>query len=63
MKNSTIMRGYTGLHAFFPTTAKNVQEIEPTHSISIAGSERVDAPTRARVLSKRNARHARRLAH
>ena len=63
MKNLNIMRGYTGLQAFFPTTSRNVQEIEPTNLVSIAKSKDSVESVRLRVLTQRNARRARRFAH
>ena len=63
MKNLNIMRGYTGLQAFFPTTSSNVQEIEPTNTVSIAKRDDSVESARPRVLTQRNARRARRFAH
>jgi len=63
MKNSMIMRGYAGLQAFFPTTSVNVQEIEPTHKVTVAVSDAAIEAGRPRVLTQRTARWARRLAH
>lgn len=63
MKTNPIMRGYTGLHAFFPTIGRNVQEVEPTSSVSVASSPLVVETDTPRLLTKRNARWARRIAH
>lgn len=63
MKNSMIMRGYTGLQAFFPTTSDNVQEVAPTNKVSIAVSDASVEAERPRVLTQRSARWTRRLAH
>ena len=63
MKSNSIMRGYTGLQAFFPTVGRNVQEIEPVSPVAVAGSAiDVEADT-PRLLTKRNARWTRRIAH
>ncbi|MEM7328848.1 MAG: hypothetical protein AAF437_08930 [Pseudomonadota bacterium] len=63
MKTLNIMRGYTGLQAFFPTTSDNVQEIAPTSKVSISKSDASIEASRPRVLAQRAARHARRFAH
>ncbi|NQY13182.1 MAG: hypothetical protein HRT81_04880 [Henriciella sp.] len=63
MKNLNVMRGYTGLQAFFPTTSNNVQEIEPTNTVSVVKSDDTIESARPRVLTQRNARRARRFAH
>lgn len=63
MKTVNILRGYSGLQAFFPVVKENVQETTPTLQVRPAtGSD--DALTyRPRVLSQRSARTARRAAH
>lgn len=63
MKNISIMRGYAGLQAFFPSTSKNVQEIVPTNKVLVAGDTSEIVADRPRVLTQRNARNARRAAH
>lgn len=63
MKTLNIMRGYTGLQAFFPTTSDNVQEVTPVSKISISGSDASIVADRPRILTQRTARHARRFAH
>ncbi|MEO1554622.1 MAG: hypothetical protein AAFR82_11890 [Pseudomonadota bacterium] len=63
MKTLNIMRGYTGLQAFFPMTSDNVQEITPTNKITISNGDASIEASRPRVLTQRNARHARRIAH
>ena len=67
MKNVMIARGYAGLQALFPMIGSrkaetvNVQEITPVTPVRVADA--VPAKTeRTRVLAKRNARFARRLA-
>ena len=63
MKNINILRGYTGLHAFFPSIAKNVQEVQPVNKTTISVTADVSDVDRPHVLSKRSARWARRTAH
>jgi hypothetical protein len=63
MKSVNILRGYSGLQAFFPVVKENVQEAAPTLQVRPAVAS-ADAPTyRPRVLSQRAARTARRAAH
>ncbi|MEL6726961.1 MAG: hypothetical protein AAFP81_13160 [Pseudomonadota bacterium] len=63
MKTINIMRGYTGLQAFFPSVSGNVQEAAPRTQVSIAASNDKNESYRPRLLSQRNARNARRLSH
>lgn len=63
MKTINIMRGYTGLQAFFPSLSNNVQEAMPMSKVSIASSDAGTEAYRPRVLSQRNARAARRVSH
>ncbi len=63
MKSLNIMRGYTGLQAFFPATSNNVQEVSPVSNVSISASDASIQTYRPRVLEQRAARHARRFAH
>lgn len=63
MKTLNIMRGYTGLQAFFPTTSNNVQEVTPLSKVSISASDSSVEAYRPRVLEQRSARHTRRFAH
>lgn len=63
MKTLNIMRGHTGLQAFFPTTSENVQEITPTNKVAISKSDASIEAARPRLLTQRTARHARRIAH
>lgn len=60
MKTLNIMRGYTGLQAFFPTASNNVQEVTPVSNVSISASDASIDAYRPRVLEQRSARHARR---
>lgn len=67
MKNVMIARGYAGLQALFPmigarkVEVTNVQEITPVTAVRVAAAAPVETE-RTRVLAKRNARFARRLA-
>ncbi|MEM9055798.1 MAG: hypothetical protein AAGB16_10775 [Pseudomonadota bacterium] len=67
MKNVMIARGYAGLQALFPALggrkakAENIQEITPVTAVRVADATPAKTE-RARVLAKRNARFARRLA-
>ena len=63
MKTINIMRGYTGLQAFFPSVSGNVQEAAPINQVSVATGDTVEAAYRPRLLSQRNARNARRQSH
>ncbi len=63
MKTLNIIRGYTGLQAFFPATSNNVQEVTPVSKISISASDPSIEAYRPRVLIQRAARQARRFAH
>ena len=63
MKTLNIMRGYTGLQAFFPSTYNNVQEVSPVSKVSISANDASVEAYRPRVLEQRSARHARRFAH
>jgi len=63
MKNMNILRGYTGLQAFFPAVSKNVQEVQPVNTATVSVSKDLSAADRPHVLSKRSARWARRSAH
>ena len=63
MKNTNILRGYTGLHAFFPSVSKNVQEVEPINTTTVAVTSDLTAADRPHLLTKRSARWARRTAH
>ena len=63
MKTVNVLRGHSGLQAFFPAVKNNVQEsaeINQVRPVSIASDEAVYRP---RVLSQRAARNARRAAH
>ena len=63
MKNINIVRGYTGLQAFFPAVSKNVQEVQPVNKATVSVTADVTATDRPHVLTKRSARWARRDAH
>ncbi len=63
MKTLNIMRGYTGLQAFFPTVSDNVQEVAPISKVSISANDAPVEAYRPRVLTQRAARQARRFAH
>ncbi len=63
MKTLNIMRGYTGLQAFFPTASNNVQEVSPVNKVAISVSDDSAEAYRPRVLTQRAARNARRIAH
>lgn len=63
MKSVNILRGYSGLQAFFPAVQNNVQEAAPTSQVRPASIANDDAIYRPRVLSQRFARNARRAAH
>lgn len=63
MKSVNILRGYSGLQAFFPAVQDNVQESAPTNRVRPATSSEDLAVYRPRVLSQRAARSARRAAH
>ena len=63
MKNINILRGYTGLHAFFPSVGNNVQEVQPVVKTTVSVTADPTAVDRPHVLDKRSARWARRNAH
>ncbi len=63
MKNINILRGYTGLQAFFPSVSKNVQEVQPIHKATVSVTSDLTDVDRPHVLSKRSARWTRRSAH
>lgn len=63
MKTINIMRGYTGLQAFFPSVYGNVQETAPISQVSVATNDATEEAYRPRLLSLRNARNARRQSH
>jgi hypothetical protein len=63
MKSINILRGYTGLHAFFPSVTKNVQEVQPVNKTTISVTSDMTDADRPHVLTKRSARWARRTAH
>lgn len=63
MKNINILRGYTGLQAFFPSVSKNVQEVQPINKATVSVTSELTDADRPHVLSKRSARWARRSAH
>ena len=59
MKTINIMRGYSGLQAFFPSVSANVQEAAPRTQVSVARSDDTKESYRPRLLSQRNARVSR----
>lgn len=63
MKNINILRGYTGLQAFFPSVSKNVQEVQPINRTTVSVTSELTDADRPHVLTKRSARWARRTAH
>ena len=64
MKPLSHLRTHAGLQAFFPKISKNVQEVQPTNSVTVASTDTDDSETyRPRLLSQRSARAARRQAH
>ncbi|GAB5454889.1 MAG: hypothetical protein Hens2KO_11180 [Henriciella sp.] len=63
MKTNSILRGYAGLQAFFPSISRNVQEFTPHNGITVSVSEDDLAASKPRILAQRSARHARRLSH
>nr|WP_070959076.1 hypothetical protein [Hyphomonas sp. Mor2] len=63
MKNINILRGYTGLHAFFPSVSKNVQEVQPVNKATVSVTRDLSVADRPNLLSKRSARWARRSSH
>ena len=64
MKPLSHLRTHAGLQAFFPTTSKNVQEVEHTNPVTVVSTDTDgDAAYRPRLLSLRFARAARRQAH
>jgi hypothetical protein len=63
MKNINILRGYTGLQAFFPSVSKNVQEVQPINRTTVSVTSELTDVDRPHVLTKRSARWARRTAH
>ena len=63
MKTNSILRGYAGLQAFFPSISRNVQEITPQNGVTVAVSEDDLVASKPRLLAQRSARHARRLSH
>ena len=58
MKNINILRGYTGLQAFFPSVSKNVQEVQPINKATVSVTSELTDVDRPHVLSKRWARRS-----
>lgn len=63
MKTINIMRGYTGLQAFFPRVSSNVQEVTTMNPVSLASGDDAGEAYKPRLLTQRSVRQARRFAH
>lgn len=61
MTHDMIVNGAASVQAFMPTKAQNVQESVPTTQVTVATA--TVAPEGERLLTKRNARWARRASH